>query len=106
MSPIRSCPNRAWMGTASIRLLLRSDQRALALVEGPEGLIRGHFLHQLVVVPGPLRFRRLLHLVEVHRVQLAPVLADAALPEDRVVGGRLLHLLDDGPAVAVALQSL
>jgi hypothetical protein len=37
-------------------------------------------------------------------VDLVAVGADRALAEQRIVGRRILHLGDDGPAVGIALQ--
>src|SRR5215510_6460324 len=90
-------------GDGAVMLLLH--QRALALIERPECLIGGNGRADLVVVPRRFRFRGLLHLHEVGGMDLAPVHANHALAEERIVGGHLLHLGDDlGPDVA--LESL
>src|SRR5438132_6930792 len=74
-------------------LLLR--QRALALVERPERLLGRDGGAHLVVIPRALGLRGLLHLEEIHRMDLAAVGADGALAEEGVVGRHLLHLRDD-----------
>src|SRR5215471_11512757 len=90
-------------GDAAVMLLLH--QWALALVERPECLVGGNGRADLVVVPRRFRFRGLLHLHEVGGMDLAPVHANHALAEERIVGGHLLHLGDDLGAV-VALERL
>ena len=75
-------------------------QGAIPLIDRPERLGGGDGGAQLVVVPRRLGLRRLLHLEEVHVVDLAAVRPDRTLPEQRVVGRRLLHLCDHlGPVV-------
>src|SRR5438034_11683319 len=101
MSPIRSWPNSACVGmpnTVTGEALL-FHQRTLALIQGAECLVRGDRRAQLVVIPWPLRLRRLLDLVEIHRVGLAAVRAHRALAEERIVGRHLLHLGDHLRAV-------
>src|SRR5262249_53875714 len=93
MRPISNCPNRACelmpkisnMGGPPIggrakqasfpRLVLGSalDQRATAFSQRAEGLVRRNGGAELVVVPRPLRLRRLLDLEQIHRMDLAPV---------------------------------
>src|SRR5512134_3630006 len=114
MSPINSWPNSAWAGMPKTVMAGRDrrpgsaprasrpgrpaplllDQRAVALVDRPEGLGGGNGRPELVVIPRPLRLGRLLHLVEEHVVDLPAVRADGALAEQRVVGRRLLHARD------------
>src|SRR5262249_12078926 len=134
MSPIRSCPNSAWVGmpkislmfdqgmrdegkgtkktasTSSFRLSPSSfvllDERAAAFLLRPERLLGGGGAAQLVVVPRTLRFGGFLDLEQIHVVDLAPVLAYAALAEGCVVRGQLLHLGDDLVAVGIGLQRL
>src|SRR5580765_1688361 len=84
--PLRPLPPR---GRAPGLLL---HQGAIPLIDRPERLGGGNGRAQLVVVPRRLGLRRLLHLEEVHVVDLAPVRPDRPLPEQRVVGRRLLHL--------------
>src|SRR5512141_740731 len=66
-------------------------QRTGAFRKRPEGLVARGRSDQLVIVPRSLGFRRLLDLKQVGRMKLAPVGADRALAEQRVVGRRLLH---------------
>src|SRR5882672_3353356 len=91
---MRSWPNSACVGTPKISVMRLLHQGAAALFLGTERLIRRNRGADLVVVPGVLRLRRLLHLEQIRRVDLAPVLADAALAEQRIAGGDLLNLLD------------
>src|SRR2546422_9198679 len=109
---MRSWPNRAWVGTPKMlmarapgppRLLLH--ERAVALVHRPERLLGRNRGAHLVVVPRALGLRRLLHLEQVDRMDLAAVGAHHTLAEDRIVGRQLLHLGDDLGAV-VALERL
>src|SRR5688572_12051210 len=81
------------------------DERAASLGQRTERLLRGDRRADLVVVPRTLRLRRLLHLDEISRVDLASVGADRALAEQRVVGRLRFHVRDDLRAV-VALQRL
>src|SRR6266851_9549182 len=67
-----------------LRLLFH--ERAVALVDGPEGLLGRDGRADLVVVPRVLRLGRLLDLDQIRGVDLAPVGADRALAEERVVG--------------------
>src|SRR5262245_30381807 len=83
---------------------LAADQRAAALVHRTERLVRRDGGTQLVEVPRALRLVRLLHLEEIHRMDLAAVGADFALAEQLVVGRHGLHLGDHCLAVGVALQ--
>src|SRR5688572_22214603 len=122
MSPMRSWPNSAWgvmprssnmaesgWGGApcpSPKRLALLHERAIALVDGTEGLRGRDGRAELIVVPRLLGLLGLLHLEEVHVVHLAAVGADGALAEQAVVGGRGLHLLDHGLAVGVALLGL
>src|SRR5687768_1985279 len=107
MSPIRSCPNRAWVGTPNISVmpLFLLYEGATAVFFRPKGLVGRDGGADLVVVPRVLGLGRLLHLDEVRVVQLASVGADAPLAEERVVGRRVFHLGDHLGAV-VALQGL
>src|SRR5204863_1080450 len=80
-------------------------ERTVALVHRPERLLGGNRRADLVVVPRAPGLRRLLHLEEVHGMDLAAVGADHAFAEDRIVGRQLLHLRDDLRTV-VALECL
>src|SRR5437660_6923081 len=80
-------------------------QRALAILQRAERLIGRDRRAHLVIVPGSLRLRRLFHLDQVRRMDLAAVGADAAFAEQRIIGGHLLHLGDDLGSI-VALQRL
>src|SRR5262245_26049703 len=79
------------------------DQRAVALGERPERFVRRDFANQLVVIPRFLGLCRALDLIEVHRMDLAPVHPHRTLAEYRIVGGHLLHLLHHRLAVGIAL---
>src|SRR5262245_13562030 len=85
----------------SFQMLL--DERALAFIERAERLIRGDRGAELVVVPRTLALLRFLHLEQIHVMDLAPVLADAALAEQLVVRRHRLHFRHDGGAVGIAL---
>src|SRR5665213_668089 len=78
------------------------DERTASFAHRTERLVGGNRREHLVVVPRRLRFRRLLHLDQVCRMQRASVDADRALAEQRVVGRHLLHLVDDRNTVGVA----
>src|SRR5215208_1384973 len=128
MSPSRSWPKRAGRGTprmvdmrrsrrssrkgadagltVGVRVWNRSalvDERALALVQGPERLFGRNGGEHLVEVPLALGLFGLLHLVEIHRVNGAAVDADGALAEERVVDRDFPHLGHDLLAI-LALQ--
>src|SRR5215211_4401648 len=64
---------------------------AAAFRKRPECLGRGDRREELVVVPGPLRFVRLLDLEEVHVVGDATIVTHLALAEQRIVRGHFLH---------------
>src|SRR4029453_9685647 len=83
--------------------LLLLHQRAVALVEWPEGVGGRDGGDELVVVPRRLGLVGGLHLEEIRGVNLSPIFPDRPLAEDRIVRRKLLHLGDDGFAVAVAL---
>src|SRR5215510_5853701 len=99
MSPIKSCPNRACELTPSTSNMVghpagamsgsAPHQRATALGERPERLVLRDGGAHFVIVPGTLRFRRLLDLEQIHRVDLAAVRAHGTLAEQRVVGRHL-----------------
>src|SRR5262249_14341394 len=74
-------------------------QRAVAVLERTEGLVGRNGGAQLVEVARIFRLRRLLHLEQVGRVQLAAVGADRARAEQRIIGRQPLHLGDHGGAV-------
>src|SRR5262249_8663774 len=76
-------------------------QWTFALVERPPRLLRRNGRELLVVVPGCLALLRLLHLEQVHRVDLAPVDAHVALAHEPVLGRQLLHLRDHRLAVGM-----
>src|SRR6516165_2330298 len=75
---------------AQIRQRARPDlflhQRTFALVERTPRLLRWDGRELLVVVPGRLALLRLLHLEQVHRVELAPVDTHVALAHELVLG--------------------
>src|SRR3954451_11696457 len=66
-------------------------QSATALGQGPEGLLAGRRLQELVVVPRAAGFARCLDLEQIGRVQLASVGADGAGAEGIVLGRHGLH---------------
>src|SRR6516225_3829078 len=78
-------------------------QRTAALGERAEGLVRRDGGAQLVEVPGALRFGGLLHLEQIHGMNLAPVRPHSTLAEQLVVGGHLLHFGDHRLPVGIAL---
>src|SRR3972149_1855124 len=116
MRPISSWPKRAWAGIpSSVDIGGRGEAaagggggvappppapppllapRAIALGDGPEGLVGRDGGADLVVVPGVLGLGRLLDLEQVGGVDLPAVGPDHTLAEERVVGRRLLHLRD------------
>src|SRR5499427_2728288 len=63
------------------RRVLAVHERAAAFRQRPERLIGRDGGADLEVVPPALRFRRLLHLDQIHRVDLAAVGAHRALAE-------------------------
>src|SRR5262245_3880089 len=71
---------------------LSRDERAAAVLDAAESLIARDLGDELVVVPGPLRFRWLLDLEEVEVVDLAAVRTNGPLAEQRIVGRHLFHL--------------
>src|SRR5205085_5035870 len=77
-----------------------SDQRAAALRQGTKSLLSGNRGDQLEVIPVALGFCRLLCLVEVNGMDLAPIDSDRALAVERIVSRKLLHLGDHEFAVA------
>src|SRR5579863_1318235 len=60
-------------------------QRTARQFERLEGLTAGDGREQLVVVPAAFRFRRLLHLEQIHVVHHAAVLANVAVLGEHVV---------------------
>src|SRR4051812_48927854 len=66
-------------------------QGATALSQGPEGLLAGRRLQELVVVPRAAGLPRGLDFEEIGRVQLSPVGADGAGAEGVVLGRHGLH---------------
>src|SRR5207245_1773133 len=58
---------------------------------------------ELVQIPRTFRLGRLLHLEQIHRVDLSAILTDGALAEEGIIGGERLHLRDH-PGAVVALQ--
>src|SRR5262245_15736111 len=70
------------------------DQRAATLVQRPERLVARNGGEQLVEVPGPGRFARRLQLHQVHVVDHAAVLADAAVLREEIVDRSGPHLGD------------
>src|SRR5207248_10582972 len=64
------------------------DQRAIALVQGAERLLRRNAGEDLEIVPVALRLLGRFHLQEIHRVDLAAVLADSSFAEQRIKIGR------------------
>src|SRR5205809_8076347 len=81
--------------------LLLLYQRTGALRKRPEGLLSGGRSDQLVIVPRSLGFGRLLDLEQIGWVDLAAILADRALAEQRIVGRHFLHFRDDLCAIMV-----
>src|SRR5262249_11161793 len=81
-------------------------QRTFALVERTPRLLRRNGRELLVVVPGRLALLGLLHLEQVHRVDLAAVDAHVALAHEPVFGRQLLHLRDHRLAVGVTAERL
>src|SRR5207344_3309868 len=69
-------------------------QRAVALVQRPERLFRWNVRNDLEVVPVTLRLPGRFHLQEIHRVDLAAVLADPSFAEQRIVGSHRFHRSD------------
>ena len=65
----------------------------------PKSLIGGNGGANLVIVPLALRLRRLLDLHQIRRMNLAPVRANRALAEQRILSRRFLHLRGDLGAV-------
>src|SRR5262249_17108575 len=110
MSPISNWPNRACelmpsssnmadhivgRGTkpSAPRPRLRGStphQRAAAIGQGAESFVGRDGGAEFVIIPGGLRFRRLLDFEQIHRVDLAAVGAHHALAEELVVGRHLL----------------
>src|SRR6266571_2361115 len=74
-------------------------ERALAILQRAEGLIRGDRRADLVIVPGTFRLGGLFRLEQICRMDLAAVGANHALAEQRIIGRHLLHLGDDLGAV-------
>src|SRR5262245_52519254 len=79
-------------------------QWALTLVERTKRLLGRDGGAGFVVVPSTLALLRLLDLEQIHVVDLAAVLADAALAEQLVVGGHRLHLGHHGGAIGIAFE--
>src|SRR6185295_8315542 len=81
-----------------------THQRAAAILERTECLGRRNGGADIVEVARMLGVSGLLHLVQIRVVDLAAVLADRPLAEQRIVGRQFLHLGDDRLAVGSALQ--
>src|SRR5215831_4970321 len=126
MSPISNWPNRACelmpsssnmadhivgRGTEAFRprpciSASALHQRAAAIGQGTEGFVGRDGGAEFVIIPGALRFRRLLYFEQVHRVDLAAVGAHHALAEEFVVGRHLLLFRNSRFAIGVALERL
>src|SRR5687768_7895623 len=114
MSPIRSWPKKACGGMPissnisgpSTRLSSALHERAAALIKRTESLLRRDGRPELVIIPRTLRFFRLLHFEQIHRMDVPAVDADLALSEQPVLGRHLLHLGDHGRAVRIRPQLL
>src|SRR5687768_1678956 len=105
-SPALPSPAKRGRVRREVSLLARRHQRAVPLVDRAERVFGVDLRPQLVEVPRTLRFGRPLHLEQIGVMDLAPVLADLALAEQRIVGGRLLHLGDYRLAVGLACLGL
>src|SRR5262245_20865099 len=66
-------------------------QRAAAFGQGAKSLVRRDRGAQFVIVPRGLRFRRLLDLEEIHRMDFSAVGPHDAFAEELIVGRHLLH---------------
>src|SRR5919112_1301846 len=81
-------------------------ERAASLVERAERLLGRDGGPQLVIVPRTLGLLRLLHLEQIHRVNVPAVAADLALAEQPVLGRHRLHLLHDRRPVRIGAKLL
>src|SRR5205823_2094565 len=81
------------------------DQRAAALAQRTECLVRRRAGDELVQIPLLLALGRGFYLEQVARVQLASVHADAALAETVVVGRHRFHSLDYRAAVRLGRRN-
>src|SRR5262249_32585051 len=93
--PSPSCASRSISSPADTR-----SGRADATPPPPE------CCQLLGVVPGCLALLGLLHLEQVHRVNLAPIDAHLALAPEAVLGRQFLHLRDHRPAVGMTTERL
>src|SRR5437867_1283831 len=93
---VRPAADRSWTSASLV-------EWTIAILQRPESLIGWNRRADLVQVPLALRFRRLLGLDQVRRMDLASIRPDHSLAEERIVGRRLLHLGDDLGAI-VALE--
>src|SRR4029077_13186937 len=96
--------NRGPAGVRPAGPCLLLDQRALAFIERAERLFGGDGGACLVVIPGALALLGLLYFEQVHVVDLAAVLPDAALAKQLVVVRLRLPLAHPGGTVGVSLQ--
>src|SRR5262245_9319135 len=79
--PMPSSELRAMGGVAGLLF----DERATTFMKRTEGLISGDRDHELVNVPGGLRFGRRFHLKQVHRVKGTTIRANGAFAEKRII---------------------
>src|SRR6185503_6042444 len=72
--------------------LLNFDEWAAIFGERTERFLGGRGREKLVHVPFAFAFGWFLHLEQIHRMDLAPIFADAAGSETIVIRRHLLHL--------------
>src|SRR3954469_12471797 len=69
-----------------------ADKAAMTFGERSIGFVARRRCHQFEVVPRPLALRRLLHLEQIGRREITPILANGRFAEAVVLNWHLLHL--------------
>src|SRR6266550_2303985 len=79
-------------------------QRTASFRKGTKGFFGRNRGKQLERVPFAFRLRRLLHLVQIHGMDLAAIHSNCALTEKWILSRQLLHFGDDGLSIACIVE--
>src|SRR5690349_10278109 len=88
-----------WSGSALLRGV---DQWTSAGIQRPIGLVAGHRVDDLEIIPRPLRLLGLLDLDQIHVAHDAPVDPEPSIVGHEVIDRHLAHLRHHGKRILVA----